>query len=123
MKLLVPGRKSCPRCLQAIGECRGGGVWNQCESTGVERGNWKGEQEKFLKRVGSSMEQQKALELDLKDVEDGPDNDEVEAEMRAEEERMEAASEEKEGLMQRVPLGKICGGVHLKNFPEGTGNK
>ena len=41
MKLLVPGRKSCPRCMQAAGECRGGGIWNQCELTGVERGNWK----------------------------------------------------------------------------------
>ena len=69
------------------------------------------------------MEQQKALELELKNVKDCPENEEVEAEMKAEEERMEAASEEKEGLMQKVPSGKMCGGIHLKNFPEGTGIK
>ena len=123
MKLLVPGRRSCPRCMQAVGECKGGGTWNLCESSGMARGNWKEEQEKFLKRVGSSMEHQKALELELKDVEEGPENEEAEAEMKIEAERMEAAAEQKEGLMLKVPMGKICGGIHLKNFPQGTGDK
>ena len=123
MKFLVPGRRSCPRCMQAVGECRGGGTWSMCESTGAARGNWKEEQEKFLKRVGSSMEQQKALESELKNLEESPENDDFEAEMNAEAERMEAAAELKEGLMQKVPVGKMCGGIHLKNFPKGSGEK
>ena len=123
IELLVPGRRSCPRCLQAVGECRGGGIWNSCEASGTSRGNWKEEQEKFLKRVGSSMEQQKALEMELKEVEEGPENEDVESQMKAEAEKMEAAEEIKEKMMQKVPIGKICGGIHFKNFPEGTGDK
>ena len=123
MKLVVPGRRSCHRCLQAVGECRGGGIWNSCEASGTARGNWMEEQEKFLKRVGSSMEQQKTLEMELKEVEEGPDNDEFDVQMKAEAEKMEAAEEIKAKMMQKVPIGKIGGGIHLKNFPEGTGDK
>ena len=89
---------------------QGGGVWNSCEASGTVRGNWKDEQEKFLKRVGSSMDLQKALELDLKDVEEGPENAEVEAQMKAEAERMEAEMETKDMMMQKVPAGKIWAG-------------
>ena len=123
MKLLVPGKRSCPRCMKPVGDCRGGGAWGPCEETGVERGDWKREQERFLKNVGSSLEMQKALERELMEVEKGPEDPEIVAEMRAEAERLEADAQAKEVLVYRVPPGKICGGVRLQGFPECMGNR
>ena len=76
-----------------------------------------------MKKVGSSLDLQKALERDLKDVEVGPEDPEVVAEMKAEAERMEDATKAKEVMVLRVPQGKVCGGVRLQYFPEGSGNK
>ena len=123
LKLLVPSRRSCPRCMKPAGECKGGGVWASCEESGNPQGNWKEEQEKFLKNVGSSLELQKALEKDLKEVEVGPEDSEIVAQMKAEAERMEDAAKEREVLVQRVPKGKVCGGLRLQHFPEDTGNR
>ena len=123
LKLLVPSRRSCPRCMKPAGECKGGGVWASCEESGNPQGDWKEEQEKFLKNVGSSLELQKALEKDLKEVEVGPEDPEIVAQMKAEAERMEDAAKEREVLVQRVPKGKVCGGLRLQHFPEGAGNR
>ena len=123
MKLLVPGKRSCPRCLKSVGDCKGGGTWGPCEEAGVIRGDWKVEQERFLKNVGSSLEMQKALERDLQEVEIGPEDPDLVADMRAEAEKLEADAEAKEVLVYRVPQGKICGGVRLQGFPEGIGNR
>ena len=122
LKLLVPSRRSCSRCLKAVGECKGGGVWGSCEESGTARGNWKEEQEKFLKNVGSSLELQKALENDLKEVEVDPEDEEMVAQMKAEAEGMEEAAKAKELLVQRVPHAKVCGGLRLQYFPESSGN-
>ena len=51
VKLLVPSRRSCPRCMKAVGDCKGGGAWAPCEEAGTDRGNWKEEQEMFLKKI------------------------------------------------------------------------
>ena len=123
MKMLVPGKRSCPRCLKSVGDCKGGGAWGACEEAGASRGDWKLEQERFLKNVGSSLEMQKALERDLQEVEIGPEDPDLVAEMRAEAEKLEADTEAKEVLVYRVPQGKICGGVRLQGFPEGTGSR
>ena len=108
LKLLVPSRRSCPR-------------WALCEESGSHQGNWKVEQEMFLKKVGLSHEMPKALERDLKGLEVGPEDPEVLAEMKAEAERMEDAA--KEVMVHRVPQSKVCGGVRLQYFPEGSGNR
>ena len=39
IRLQVPGRRSCPRCLQAVGECKGGGNWDRCKKEQIPRGN------------------------------------------------------------------------------------
>ena len=123
LKLLIPGKRSCPRCMKSVGDCKGGGSWAPCEESGGARGDWKTEQERFLKKVGSSLEIQKALERDLLDVEIGPEDPEMVAEMKAEAERSEAEAEAKEVMVYRVPKGKICGGVRLQGFPEGRGDR
>ena len=109
--------------MKSVGDCKGGGSWGPCEDTGVSRGDWKSEQEKFLKNVGSSLEMQKALERDLLEVEMGPEDPNMVAEMRAEAERLEAEAQAKEVLVHKLPQGKICGGVKLQGFPEGVGKK
>ena len=121
IRLQVPGRRSCPRCLQAVGECRGAGNWEKCSKENMLKGNWKEEQGKFLKSIGWNEEQQKIMEgLEKKLAEDGTEEEDVEAEVRAEIKRAEAEAEEKEGLVQRLETDKYCGGIFLKIFPEGT---
>ena len=123
LKLLVPSRRSCQRCLKAAGECKGGGSLAACEDSGTARGNWKEEQETFLKNVGSSLEIQQVLEKDLKEVEMGPEDPDIVLQMKAEAERMEEATKAKDVLVQKVPQGKICGGLRLQYFPEGSGSQ
>ena len=76
-----------------------------------------------MKKVGSSLDLQKALERELKDVEVGPEDPGVVAEMKAEAERMEDAAKAREVMVHKVPQGKVCGGVRLQFFPEGSGNR
>ena len=40
IKLLVPGKKNCPRYLKSAGDCKGGGTWGPCEETGFDQGDW-----------------------------------------------------------------------------------
>ena len=47
----------------------------------------------------------------------------MEAQMKTEAERMEDEAKAREVLVHRVPLGKICGGLRLQYFPEGSGNR
>ena len=54
---------------------------------------------------------------------EGTEEEDVEAEVRAETERAEREAEEKEGLVQRLEANKYCGGIFLKNFPEGSCDK
>ena len=61
IRLQVPGRRSCARCLQAVGECKGGWNWDRCQKEKMPRSTWKDEQEKFLKSVGWNEEQQKIM--------------------------------------------------------------
>ena len=123
LKLLVPSRRSCPRCMKPVGECKGGGAWAACEESGTARGDWKEEQEKFLKNVGSSLELQQALERDLKEVEVGPEDPEMVVQMKMEAERMGEAAKTREVLVHKVAQGKVCGGLRLQYFPEGSGNR
>ena len=124
IRLQVPGRRSCPRCLQAVGECRGAGNWDKCTKENMPRGNWKDEQEKFLKSIGWNEEQQKIMEgLEKRVAEEGTDEEDAEAESREETERTVKEAEEKEGLVPRLDTNKQCGGILLKNFPEGKCDK
>ena len=124
IRLQVPGRRSCPRCLQAVGECKGAGNWDKCTKENMPRGNWKEEQEKFLKSIGWNEEQQKIMEgLEKRVAEEGIDEEDAEAEVRAETERAVKEAEAKEGLVQRLDSDKQCGGIFLKNFPEGKCGK
>ena len=76
-----------------------------------------------MKNVGSSLEMQKAIEKDLLEVEMGPEDPDMVAEMRSKAERLEADAQEKEILVFRIPQGKICGGLRLQGFPESMGNR
>ena len=122
--LQVPGRRSCPRCLQAVGECKGGGNWERCKKEQMPRATWKAEQEKFLKSVGWNEEQQKIMEsLEKRGPEEETEEEDAEAERRTDTEQAEREADKRDGLVQKLAMDKKCGGVFLKNFPEGTGNK
>ena len=68
--------------------------------------------------MGWNEEQQKIME----GLEQGSEED-VEAEVRAESEHAEKEAEERNGLVQRLENTKSCGGIFLKNFPEGATDK
>ena len=124
IRLQVPGRRSCPRCLQAVGECKGGGNWDRCKKEQMPRASWKDEQAKFLKSVGWNEEQQKIMEgLQQNVPEEDTEEDDTEDEIRADIEQAERDADKRDGLVQRLETDKYCGGVFLKNFPEGTGQK
>ena len=117
LKLYVPGRRNCARCLKSAGECKGGGDWKRCEASGVPRGDWKVEQEHFLESVGWGEKKQKIME-GLEDHLPALLGEEEEVEARAMEEQAEREAETREGLVQQLEAGKKCGGVILRNFPE-----
>ena len=123
IRVHVPGKRNCPRCLKPVGECRGGGVWSKCEASNMQNGDWKEEQEKFLECFGWTDKKQKMMEeLERKEAE-GLQAEEDEAENRAVEEQEEKEAEEKEGLVHVLEEGKQCGGILLRNFPETTGDR
>ena len=117
LKLYVPGRRNCTRCLKSLGECKGGGDWRRCEASGVPRGDWKVEQEHFLESLGWGEKKQKIME-GLEDQLPALIGEEEEVEARAMEEQAEREAEAREGLVQQLEAGKKCGGVLLRNFPE-----
>ena len=123
IRVHVPGKRNCPRCLKPVGECRGGGEWSKCEASKVQKGDWKEEQEKFLEGLGWTDKKQKMMEeLERKEAE-GFETEEDDAENRAAEEQAEKETEEKEGLVQVLEEGKQCGAILLRNFPETSGDK
>ena len=124
LRLQVPGRRNCPRCLEPVGECKGGGIWGKCEDAKTPRGNWKEEQEKFLSKGGWDEKKQKLMEgLEQKEAEEATAGEDEEAENRRDEERAIQLEEVKEGLVQQLTPDKTCGGLLLRDFPEGTGDK
>ena len=119
LRLHVPGRRNCPRCLKTVGECRGGGEWGRCEASKAPVGDWKIEQEKFLEALGWGDSKQKILEgLEQQEAVSTLVGEEEEAETRSQEEQAEREVEEREGLTQELDADKVCGGLILKNFPE-----
>ena len=121
LRLQVPGRKNCPRCLKSVGECRGGGAWGKCEASLVPAGDWKIEQEKFLESLGWGEKKQKIMEgLEQKEAMETLVGDEEEIEIRTKEEQKEKEEEEKEGLVQELEAEKVCSGLILRNFPDVT---
>ena len=52
LRIHVPGKRNCPRWLQSVGECKGGGEWIKCERSKVLKGDLKQDQEKFLDCLG-----------------------------------------------------------------------
>ena len=118
LKLQVPGRRNCPRCLKSAGECRGGGEWRKCETSKAAVGNWKEEQEKFLEHLGWGERKQKILEgLEQREAVESMVGEEEEAETKALKEQPEREEEEKEGLVTELDAGKVCSGIILRNFP------
>ena len=61
--------------------------------------------------------------LEQRVVEEGTENEDIDAEIRAETEQEETEAEKRESLVQRLEQDKYCGGLFLKNFPEGAGEK
>ena len=124
LRLQVPGRRNCPRCLQSVGECKGGRIWGKCEEAKTPRGNWKEEQETFLSRGGWDEKKQKVMEgLEQKEAEAATAGEDEEAEGRREEERALQLEEVREGLVQQLSPDKTCGGLLLRDLPQGTGDK
>ena len=124
LRLQIPGRRNCPRCLQAVGECKGGGAWSKCAEAKTPRGNWKEEQEEFLTRGGWDEKKQKVMEgLEQKEAEAATAGEDKEAENRREEEKLIQEEEVREGLVQQLAADKTCGGLLLRDFPQGTGDR
>ena len=127
LKLYVPGRKNCQRCLKSVGECRGGGDWRKCENSKVSKGDWKEEQENFLEKLGWGQKKQKIME-GLEDQLPKLVGEEEEEEATVLESQAEIEAEKREGLVQQLGPSKECRGILLRNFPEGeegkeTGNR
>ena len=117
LKLYVPGRKNCLRCLKSVGECRGGGEWRKCENSKISKGDWKEEQEKFLEKLGWGQKKQKIME-GLEEQLPTLVGEEEEEEAKVLEDQAEKESEKREGLVQQLGPSKKCGGILLRNFPE-----
>ena len=118
LRIRVPGKKNCPRCLKSVGECKGEGEWTKCETSKTLKGDWKEVQEKFLDGLGWTDKKQKVMEeLERKEAEGLEVEEQDEAEIRAAEEQLEKEADEKEGLVQILDEGKQCGGIMLRNFP------
>ena len=124
IRVHVPGKRNRPRCLQSVGECKGGGEWTKCEANKVQKGDWKKDQEKFLEGLGWTEKKQRMMEeLEQKEADGLEIEEQDEAELRAAEEQVEREAEEKEGLVQILKEGRQCGGILLRNFRNCRGKK
>ena len=126
IKLIVPGKKNCGHCLNSVNDCESGGVWSKCRDKKTARGNWKDSLEMFLRSQcdGWDDKKQKEMEgLEKKDVEAATAGDDEEVEHRLEEERERLEDEANEGLVKQVAEDKTCGGLLLRDMPEGDKEK
>ena len=115
IRVHVPSKRNCPRCLQSV---------NECEANKVQKGDWKKEQDKFLEGLGWTEKKQIMMEeLEQKEADGLEIEEQDEAELRAAEEQVERAAEEKEGLVQISKEGRQCGGILFRNFPETAGER
>ena len=109
---------------RAVGECKGGGAWSKCAEAKTPRGNWKEEQEELLTRGGWDEKKQKVMEgLEQKEAEAATAGEDKEAENRREEEKLIQEEEVREGLVQQLAADKTCGGLLLRDFRQGTGDR
>ena len=82
--------------------------------------------EVFLRTQCDGWDEQKQKEmesLENKDVESATAGDDEEAEHRLQEEKERLEEEAQEGLVQQVAEDKTCGGLLLRDMPEGEGDK